>query len=173
MIAPRLPGYGARPRRPPLACVARTSPSQTGFRVKKMVSGTFHSKNSFLSPCLHLHPSFRLSAHSRSPPPRDLGCPSTNFSANFTTGVNGRLGFFISRFYKTFPERRVHRGAFGARPFPEPAQRGRHRGCRGRESCTGLGISRRVRVILSPDLNLMGTNEREFGSVNHCNIQAV
>ena len=123
----------------------------------------------FFSLCLHLHPSSRLSAHSLSPYPRDLGRPGANFSANFATGADERLGFRISQICKTLRSGESTEGLSARVPFPEPARRGCRRG---RESCTGLGTSSPVRGVLSPDLGLMGTNEREAGSVNHRNIQA-
>lgn len=114
-------------------------------------------------------PSSRPSARSLSPPPRDSGRPGANFSANFAAGADARLGFLISQICTTLRSGESTEGLSASVSFPEPAWCGCRRGW---EGCTGLGTPSGVRGVLSPGWGWMGTNERESGSVNHCNIQA-
>lgn len=101
VTAPRAPGYSVRPRVPPLERIAPTSRSQRGFQMKKMVSGTFHSKNSFSCP-LSLCPSLSIlpPLHTLASP-RDIGHAGTNFSASFAAGADGRFCSLTSRICET------------------------------------------------------------------------
>lgn len=151
---------------------ARTSQSHRGFRLKKKVClkdlplEKLPPPPFFLLLSLPLHPSSRLSTLSCPLPPRDLGHPGTNFSANFAACAAGSFCSLLGS-VKLCGVGSPWRGFLPASLCRESARNGRH----GRLGDENSGASSPVLGVLSPYLGLMGTNQRESGSVNHCNIQ--
>lgn len=120
----------------------------------------------FLLLSLRLHPSSRLSTLSCPLPSRDLGHPDTNFSANFAACADGRFCSLLGS-VKLCGVGSPQRGFLPASLCQESAQNGR----RSRLGDESSGALSPMLGVLSPYLGLMGTNQRESGSVNHCNIE--